>query len=114
MLEDRNDGRLDQHKLMMARLEDERTRRLKMEENRKELSQIRSSLVAENKKRKEDLESLDAQLQRFIEVSRSGSLAGQMLTCICHPECDANSECFPEILNKCCFKVIAYSTVLLL
>ncbi|KAK9348289.1 Fms-interacting protein-domain-containing protein [Lipomyces starkeyi] len=67
MVEDRNDGRLDQHKLMMARLEDERTRRLKMEENRKELSQIRSSLVAENKKRKEDLESLDAQLQRFIE-----------------------------------------------
>ncbi|KAK9358900.1 Fms-interacting protein-domain-containing protein [Lipomyces starkeyi] len=67
MVEDRDDGRLNQHKLMMGRLEDERTRRLKMEENRKELSQIRSSLVAENKKRKEDLESLDAQLQRFIE-----------------------------------------------
>ncbi|KAK9237709.1 Fms-interacting protein-domain-containing protein [Lipomyces kononenkoae] len=59
--------RLSQHKLMMARLEDERTRRLKMEEKRKELSKIRSNLVAENKKRKEDLESLDAQLQRFIE-----------------------------------------------
>ncbi|KAK9354839.1 Fms-interacting protein-domain-containing protein [Lipomyces doorenjongii] len=67
MAEDRNELRLNQHKLMLARLEDERTRRLKMEENRKELSQIRSSLVAENKKRKEDLESLDAQLQRFIE-----------------------------------------------
>ncbi|KAK9321858.1 Fms-interacting protein-domain-containing protein [Lipomyces orientalis] len=62
-----NEQGLSQHRIMMARLEDERARRLELEEKRKELSQIRSNLVAENKKRKEDLESLDAQLQRFIE-----------------------------------------------
>ncbi|KAK9368182.1 Fms-interacting protein-domain-containing protein [Lipomyces kononenkoae] len=67
MAEGNDNETLSQHKLMLARLEDERRRRLQMEERRKELSKIRSNLVAENTKRKEDLESLDAQLQRFIE-----------------------------------------------
>ncbi|KAK9247901.1 Fms-interacting protein-domain-containing protein [Lipomyces tetrasporus] len=67
MADNGNERGLSEHRIMMARLEDERARRLKLEEKRKELSQIRSNLVTENKKRKEDLESLDAQLQRFIE-----------------------------------------------
>ncbi|KAK9456912.1 hypothetical protein V1511DRAFT_495659 [Dipodascopsis uninucleata] len=56
-----------EHKLMLARLKDERQRRQKLENQKKELNKIRLQLVAENKKRKEDLECLDAQLQKFIE-----------------------------------------------
>lgn len=59
----------DPHDLMKQRLYDERAQREALELQRKELLVKKQRLIAENKKRKEDLESLDEQLKRFIEVS---------------------------------------------
>ncbi|KAK9465211.1 hypothetical protein V1512DRAFT_249365 [Lipomyces arxii] len=61
------DSGLAEHKLMLARLSDEQDRRLKLVLEKSELTKKRAVLIAENMRRKEDLESLDGQLQRFIE-----------------------------------------------
>ncbi|KAK7203222.1 hypothetical protein BZA70DRAFT_85187 [Myxozyma melibiosi] len=58
---------LSEHELIIARLEDERARRLLLEERKKALIARKSDLTKENSKRKNDLENLDAQLSRFIE-----------------------------------------------
>lgn len=59
----------DPHDLMKQRLYDERAQREALELQRKELLLKKQRLIAENKKRKEDLESLDEQLKKFIEAS---------------------------------------------
>lgn len=58
----------DPRTLMIARLHNEKAVREDLERQRKELLAKKQSLIAENKKRKDDLASLDEQLKRFIEV----------------------------------------------
>ena len=58
----------DPHTLMIARLHNEKAVREDLERQRKELLAKKQSLIAENKKRKDDLASLDEQLKKFIEV----------------------------------------------
>ena len=58
----------DENALMVARIEHERAEREALEQQRQELLKRKLKLVAENKKRKEDLASLDKDLERFIDV----------------------------------------------
>lgn len=59
----------DEDALMVARIEHERAEREALEQQRQELLKRKLKLVAENKKRKEDLASLDKDLEKFIDVS---------------------------------------------
>ena len=62
---------------MIARLNNEKVVREELEKQRKELLLKKQALIAENKKRKDDLASLDDQLKRFSEclhVARSSSI----------------------------------------
>ncbi|KAL7276846.1 hypothetical protein RUND412_000134 [Rhizina undulata] len=61
----------DPHNLMIARLNNEKAVREDLERQRKELLAKKQTLIAENKKRKDDLASLDEQLERFKEMSFS-------------------------------------------
>lgn len=54
---------------MIARINHEHAEREKLEQARQELLKRKQALIAENKKRKEDLASLDQDLERFIDVS---------------------------------------------
>ena len=54
---------------MIARINHEHAEREKLEQARQELLKRKQALIAENKKRKDDLASLDADLERFIDVS---------------------------------------------
>ena len=56
------------HELMKHRLQNERVVREELEAQRKLLVIKKQKLIAENKKRKDDLASLDEQLKKFIEV----------------------------------------------
>ena len=58
----------DENALMVARIEHERAEREALEQQRQELLKRKLKLVAENKKRKEDLANLDKDLERFIDV----------------------------------------------
>ena len=58
----------DPHTLMIARLGDEKEVREDLERQRKELVARKQALIAENKKRKDDLASLDEQLQKFSKL----------------------------------------------
>ena len=60
---------LDAHELMIARIKHEHDEREKLEQARQELLKRKQALIAENKKRKDDLANLDADLERFIDVS---------------------------------------------
>lgn len=55
----------DSHNLMIARLNNEKAVREDLEKQRKELVAKKQALIAENKRRKEDLASLDEQLKKF-------------------------------------------------
>lgn len=59
---------LDSHELMIARINHEHAEREKLEQARQELLKRKQALIAENKKRKDDLASLDQDLERFIDV----------------------------------------------
>lgn len=54
---------------MIARINHEHAEREKLEQARQELLKRKQALIAENNKRKEDLASLDQDLERFIDVS---------------------------------------------
>lgn len=54
---------------MVARIEDERGEREALEQQRQELLKRKQKLIAENKKRREDLANLDNDLEKFIDVS---------------------------------------------
>jgi hypothetical protein len=62
---------LDSHELMIARINHEHAEREKLEQARQELLKRKQALIAENKKRKDDLASLDQDLERFIDVCLS-------------------------------------------
>jgi hypothetical protein len=54
---------------MVARIEHERAEREALEQQRQELLKRKAKLIAENKRRKDDLANLDKDLERFIDVS---------------------------------------------
>ncbi|KAF3937596.1 hypothetical protein ABW19_dt0201638 [Dactylella cylindrospora] len=60
----------DPHDLMKERLYDERAVREELEAQRKQLIAKKQALIAENKRRKDDLASLDEHLKKFIESSK--------------------------------------------
>lgn len=53
---------------MIARIIHEHAEREKLEQARQELLKRKQALIAENKKRKDDLANLDQDLERFIDV----------------------------------------------
>lgn len=59
----------DETALMTARINHERAEREKLEQQRVELQKRKQKLIADNKKRREDLASLDKDLEKFIDVS---------------------------------------------
>jgi hypothetical protein len=58
----------NEHELMIARINHEHAEREKLEQARQELLKRKQALIAENKKRKDDLASLDQDLEKFIDV----------------------------------------------
>jgi THO complex subunit 5 len=59
----------DEKTLMFARINHELSEREALEQARQGLLKKKQSLIADNKKRKEDLASLDKDLETFIDVS---------------------------------------------
>jgi len=59
----------DENDLMAARIDHERAEREALEQQRQELLKRKAKLIAENKKRKDDLTTLDEDLEKFISVS---------------------------------------------
>lgn len=53
---------------MIARIDHERSEREALEQKRMELLKRKQKLIADNKKRKEDLANLDKELEKFIDV----------------------------------------------
>ncbi|ROW18373.1 hypothetical protein VPNG_00082 [Cytospora leucostoma] len=60
----------DENALMIARIEDERAEREALEQQRQELLRRKQKLIAENKKRREDLANLDNDLEKFIDAAK--------------------------------------------
>ncbi|KAK0734859.1 Fms-interacting protein-domain-containing protein [Lasiosphaeria miniovina] len=58
----------DENALMVARINHERTEREALEQQRLELQKRKQKLIADNKKRRDDLASLDKDLEKFIDV----------------------------------------------
>ncbi|KAF2015870.1 hypothetical protein BU24DRAFT_462091 [Aaosphaeria arxii CBS 175.79] len=58
-----------EHDIMTARIEHEYQVRMKLEERRQEKLKQKQMLIAEVKKRKDDLTKLDGMLERFIEAA---------------------------------------------
>ncbi|RJE21335.1 hypothetical protein PHISCL_06320 [Aspergillus sclerotialis] len=59
-----------EHDLMIARINHEHAEREKLEQARQELLKRKQALIAENKKRKDDLANLDQDLERFIDAAK--------------------------------------------
>lgn len=59
---------INEHELMIARINHEHAEREKLEQARQELLKRKQALIAENKKRKDDLANLDQDLEKFIDV----------------------------------------------
>lgn len=59
----------DEIALTIARIEHEHAEREALEQQRQGLLKKKQGLIADNKKRKEDLANLDKQLENFIDVS---------------------------------------------
>jgi THO complex subunit 5 len=58
----------DENDLMFARIEHERVERETLEQQRQELLKRKQKLIADNKRRKDDLANLDNDLEKFIDV----------------------------------------------
>lgn len=65
----------DENALMIARIDHERSDREALEQQRMELMRRKQKLIADNKKRKDDLANLDKELEKFIDV---GALRGRL------------------------------------
>src|SRR5450432_28363 len=59
----------DEVTLTIARIDHEHAEREALEQQRQGLLKKKQGLIADNKKRKDDLASLDQQLEAFIDVS---------------------------------------------
>ena len=60
----------DESTLMEARINHEHAEREALESQRQGLLRKKQSLIAENKKRKDDLASLDQDLEKFIDAAK--------------------------------------------
>ncbi|KIW01746.1 uncharacterized protein PV09_06922 [Verruconis gallopava] len=60
---------LDEHELMLKRIEHEHAERLQLEEKRQALLKRKQALISENNRRKELLASLDKKIEEWIEGS---------------------------------------------
>lgn len=60
---------LSAHELMVARIEHEHAVRQSLEEKRQGLLKRKQTLIAANNKRKENLASLDRELEKFIDAA---------------------------------------------
>ncbi|KAI0175662.1 Fms-interacting protein-domain-containing protein [Hypoxylon sp. FL1284] len=60
----------DENTLMIARIEHERSEREALEQERMELLRRKQKLIADNKKRKDDLANLDRELEKFIDAAK--------------------------------------------
>lgn len=60
----------EENDLMIARIEDERAEREALEQQRQELLKRKQKLIADNKKRREDLANLDNDLEKFIDAAK--------------------------------------------
>ncbi|KAI1395472.1 Fms-interacting protein-domain-containing protein [Hypoxylon fuscum] len=60
----------DENTLMIARIEHERSEREALEAKRMELLKRKQKLIADNKKRKDDLANLDKELEKFIDAAK--------------------------------------------
>ena len=58
----------DDKTLMFARIDHELAEREDLEQQRQELLKKKQTLISENQKRKDDLASLDQDLEKFIDV----------------------------------------------
>lgn len=56
----------NENELTIARIEHEHFERQKLEQERQELLKKKSGLIADNKKRKDDLAGLDKMLENFL------------------------------------------------
>lgn len=63
----------DEVALTIARIDHEHAERETLEQQRQGLLKKKQGLIADNKKRKDDLASLDQQLEAFIDVSHVSS-----------------------------------------
>jgi THO complex subunit 5 len=73
----------DENAMMVARINHERVEREALESQRLELQKRKQKLIAENKKRRDDLANLDKDLEKFIDVScpRCCGRAGLLMGC---------------------------------
>ncbi|KFH42303.1 THO complex subunit-like protein [Hapsidospora chrysogenum ATCC 11550] len=60
----------DENALMFARIDHERSVREGLEQQRQELLKRKQKLIADNKRRKEDLANLDNDLEKFIDAAK--------------------------------------------
>ncbi|KAK3309567.1 Fms-interacting protein-domain-containing protein [Chaetomium strumarium] len=60
----------DENALMVARINHERAEREALEQQRVELQKRKQKLIAENKKRRDDLANLDRDLEKFIDAAK--------------------------------------------
>ncbi|KAJ5094359.1 hypothetical protein N7456_010220 [Penicillium angulare] len=63
-------GGSSEHELMVARINHEHAEREKLEQARQELLKRKQALIAENKKRKDDLANLDQDLEKFVDAAK--------------------------------------------
>ncbi|POR36379.1 Putative THOC5 family protein [Tolypocladium paradoxum] len=60
----------DENDLMIARIDHERAKREALEQQRQELLKRKQKLIADNKRRKDDLANLDQDLEKFIDAAK--------------------------------------------
>ncbi|KAK1769542.1 putative THOC5 family protein [Phialemonium atrogriseum] len=60
----------DENALMVARIDHERAEREALEQQRQELLKRKQKLIADNKKRRDDLANLDKDLEKFIDAAK--------------------------------------------
>jgi hypothetical protein len=77
--------------LTIARIEHEHAERLALEEQRQGLLKKKQGLIADNKKRKDDLANLDKDLEKFIDVG-FGSLLDDIEKLTYWTGCETNSK----------------------
>ncbi|EQL00219.1 hypothetical protein G6O67_002624 [Ophiocordyceps sinensis] len=59
-----------ENELMVARIDHERAEREALEQQRQELLKRKQKLIADNKRRKDDLANLDQDLEKFIDAAK--------------------------------------------
>lgn len=89
----------DEDTLMRARITHEYTERDALEQERQGLLKKKQELIADNKKRRDDLANLDQDLEKFIDVcsTRIWHIPYDLLTMT---GCQTNTENFPKRVLK--------------